>query len=333
MPGGFAAVESGGMAERTNARLLKSRGTSVPVGSNPTPSASLDSYSGWCRPGDPRRRCRPGVPSTLVSPLANIDAYLGRIGLREPATLAEVHRAHATSIAFENFDSYSGRPVSLDLGHLEDKIVTRGRGGYCFEHNLLLMGALESIGFDDVVPMLARVRLGPEGSQRPLNHLLLRVMDGGTAWLADVGFGGGGLLDPVPLETGFESEQSGWRYRIVEDGGELVLQVFNDDAWTDCYGFVPEPAPMVDIEVSNWYTSTHPESGFVTGIITGARRVDRCVSLFVGAEAVLVERPVGGASTVTSVSIEEAPAVLSELLGIDGVSLGPDSRLQVDDLA
>ena len=27
------------MAERTNARLLKSRGTSVPVGSNPTPSA------------------------------------------------------------------------------------------------------------------------------------------------------------------------------------------------------------------------------------------------------------------------------------------------------
>jgi len=268
-----------------------------------------------------------------MSPLENIDAYLERIGLREPATLAQVHRAHATSIAFENFDSYSGRPVSLDLANLEDKFVTRRRGGYCFEHNLLLMAALESIGLDDIVPMLARVRMGPEGSPRPLNHLILRVVDGGTAWLADVGFGGGGLLDPVPLEPGVESEQSGWRYRIVEDGRQLVLQVFNDNAWTDCYGFVPEPAQMVDIEMSNWYTSTHPESGFVNAIIAGARRVDHCVSLFAGDEAVVVERPVGGASTVTPVGLEEIPTVLAELLGIDGVSLGPDSRLQIKDHA
>jgi len=156
-------------------------------------------------------------------------------------------------------------------------------------------------------------------------------MDGGTVWLADVGFGGGGLLDPVPLETGVEVEQSGWRYRIVEDGPQLVLQVFNDASWTDCYGFVPEPAQMVDIEVNNWYTSTHPESGFVTGIIAGARRVDRCVSLFAGDRPVLVERPVGGGSTVTSLGIEEVPGVLAEQLGINGVSLGADGRLQMDD--
>ena len=39
------ALESGGMAERTNARLLKSRGTLVPVGSNPTPSAVVKKYN------------------------------------------------------------------------------------------------------------------------------------------------------------------------------------------------------------------------------------------------------------------------------------------------
>ncbi len=266
-----------------------------------------------------------------MSPLANMDAYLERIGLRGPVTLAEVHRAHATTIAFENFDSYSGRPVSLDLAQLEDKIVTRGRGGYCFEHNLLLMAAFESLGVDDVSPMLARVRLGPEGSPRPLNHLLLRVADGGTVWLADVGFGGGGLLDPVPLELGAESDQSGWRYRIREDGPELVLQVFNDDAWSDCYGFVPEPAPLVDIEVNNWYTSTHPTSPFVTGIMAGARSVDRCVTLFAGDEPVLLERPVGGASTVTPVVRAEVPAVLEERLGIIGVSVGPDGRWRYDE--
>ena len=53
-------------------------------------------------------------------------------------------------------------------------MVTRRRGGYCFEHNLLLAAALGSMGGFEVAPMLARVRLGPRGSPRPLNHLLLR---------------------------------------------------------------------------------------------------------------------------------------------------------------
>ena len=45
--------------------------------------------------------------------------------------------------------------------------MTRGRGGYCFEHNLLFKAALESLGGMEVTPMLARVRLGPEGSPPP----------------------------------------------------------------------------------------------------------------------------------------------------------------------
>ena len=112
----------------------------------------------------------------------NLEAYLERIGLGgvpEPG-LDEVHRAHATHISFENFDPYSGRPVSLEPADLEDKMVTRRRGGYCFEQNTLLAAALGSLGLE-VDPMLARVRLGPEGSPRPLNHLLLRVRATGAA--------------------------------------------------------------------------------------------------------------------------------------------------------
>ena len=73
-----------------------------------------------------------------VPPLTSLQAYLDRIGLggRADPGLVEVHRAHATGISFENFDPFSGTPVSLELVDLEDKIVTRGRGGYCFEHNL-----------------------------------------------------------------------------------------------------------------------------------------------------------------------------------------------------
>ena len=283
-------------------------------------------------PQTPRARYGANL-SCAMSPLADLDAYLVRIGVSRSSSVAEVHRAHATSIAFENFDSSSGRPVVLDVPHLEDKLVARGRGGYCFEQNLLLLAALESLGVDEVVPILARVRIGPADGPRPLNHLLLQVTEGGRTWLADVGFGGGGLLDPVPFESGAESVQSGWRYRLVEDGNEMVLQVFQDGSWADLYGFVPEPVPIVDIEVANWFIATHPESQFVTGIFAGARRVERCLTLFVYETAVLVERPVGEASTTTEIGLGEVPALLEDRFGIRGVSVGPDGRPQISESA
>jgi N-hydroxyarylamine O-acetyltransferase len=265
-----------------------------------------------------------------MAPLTDVDGYLARIGLPALTTLAEVHRAHATSIIFENFDPANGRPVLLDPANLEDKLIARKRGGYCFEQNTLLGSALESLGLE-VAPMLARVRLGPASGPRPLDHLLLRVVDGDATWLADVGFGGGGLLDPVPFEVGVESEQSGWRYRLAEDGAELVLQVFSDGGWTDMYGFEPEPVPTIDIEVNNWYTATHPKSAFVTGLMVGARQVDRCLSMFINEGAVLVERPVGASSSITEVPLENVPALRAERFGIPDVARGADGRFRLAD--
>jgi N-hydroxyarylamine O-acetyltransferase len=259
-----------------------------------------------------------------MAPLTSFDAYLARIGLagRVDVSLTELHRAHAGTIPFENFDSYSGRPVSLEPADLEDKMVARGRGGYCFEHNLLFTGACQSLGVEQVDQLLARVRIAPEESGgRPLNHLLLRVTDSQGTWLADVGFGGGGLVDPVPFELGVETEQSGWRYRLTEDGPEWVLQVFQDGGWSDMYGFVPEPAPHVDIVVNNWYTSTHPASMFVNAVMTGIRRPDRCLTMFVFENAMVIERPVGGASSMTEVPLHDVPALLAERFALDGVSV------------
>jgi N-hydroxyarylamine O-acetyltransferase len=92
------------------------------------------------------------------------------------------------------------------------------------------------------------------------------------------------------------------------------------------YGFVPEPVPLIDVEVSNWYTATHPTSSFVTGVFVGRRSPERCLSLFVFEQAVLVERPVGGASDVTEVPRTEVPGILAERFGIEGVTLGSDGR-------
>jgi len=258
----------------------------------------------------------------------DLSSYLDRIGLGGDSTsLAAVHRAHATTIVFENFDPSTGQPVVLDVDSLADKMITRGRGGYCFEHNMLLKAALEEMGLGPVDLMLARVRIGGTGDDRALDHLLLRVTEGGRSWLADVGFGGGGLLDPVPFEIGVESDQSGWLYRLVEDGPELVLQVLQDGAWSDMYGFVPTPVPVIDVEVSNWYTATHPTSSFVTGVFVGRRSPERCLSLFVFEKAVLVERPVGGASEVTEVARTDVPDLLVERFGIEGVTVKADGGL------
>jgi N-hydroxyarylamine O-acetyltransferase len=77
----------------------------------------------------------------------DLSSYLDRVGLRdESPSLAAVHRAHATTIVFENLDPSTGQPVLLDVDNLADKMVTRGRGGYCFEHNMLLKAALEEMG-------------------------------------------------------------------------------------------------------------------------------------------------------------------------------------------
>ena len=137
-----------------------------------------------------------------------LDAYLERIGLRGRPGIAEIHRAHVSSIPFENLDPFRGLAVSLDLGDLERKLIAERRGGYCFEHNLLFKAALEALGAE-VEPILARV--GDRGTERSRTHLLLRVDLDGEVWHADVGFGRGTLLEPIPFGPGEEHVQEGWR--------------------------------------------------------------------------------------------------------------------------
>src|SRR5579862_2903873 len=191
----------------------------------------------------------------------DLDAYLARIGLSGTPSLAELHRAHLVSIPFENLDPRAGRPVSLEPGDLAAKLVRAGRGGYCFEQNLLLKTALEALGAE-VDLLLARVRVGaPPGTLRPRSHLVLRVRAEGAEWHADVGFGNGSLLEPLPFGVvEREFEQAGWSFRVRPEGELLVLQTFADGGWIDVYAFSPEPVPLIDLETSNWFTSTHPGS-------------------------------------------------------------------------
>ena len=80
----------------------------------------------------------------------DLDAYLKRIGFAGAVaptldTLKEIQARHPAAIAFENLDSLTGRIPSLTLADVQRKLVAAGRGGYCFEQNLLLRHALDAI--------------------------------------------------------------------------------------------------------------------------------------------------------------------------------------------
>jgi len=197
--------------------------------------------------------------------MIDLGAYYRRIGFSGDArpgldTLRALHLAHATAIPFENLDIQLGLPIRLDLASLQDKLVHRRRGGYCFEQNTLFLAVLKAAGFE-VIPCEARVRLGaPEILAR--THMLLIVQVDGAPWLCDVGFGGEGLLQPVAMD-GKAHGQFQNTYQVIREDGLCVLQSRRGEAWEDLYAFQPEARFPIDFEMANHFTSTHPESRFL----------------------------------------------------------------------
>jgi N-hydroxyarylamine O-acetyltransferase len=273
-------------------------------------------------PGGDRRDTAPKVPGVF-----DFDAYLARIGLSGRPSLAEVHRAHITSIPFENLDPQRGVPASLALEDLERKLVRERRGGYCFEQNLLLKAGLEALGAE-VEMVLARVRVGAEpGAIRPRSHLLLRVRADGLDLHADVGFGNGSLLEPLPWGPGEEQLQAGWRFRIVAEGPQLVLQTVRAGQWVDVYAFLPQASPLVDLETSNWFTSTHPHSPFVTGLIVSTQSGDGARTTLSDWSGLALTEETPEGATVTAVEREAVPGLLAARFGLGGWVIGEGGRL------
>lgn len=246
----------------------------------------------------------------------DLDAYLRRVGYsggRAPthATLEALHLAHLWHIPFENLDIQLGRPVAVDLASVQAKLVGGRRGGYCFEQNTLLVAALEALGFR-VTRLMARVR--PPGATYvlPRTHLVLKVEAGGGPWLADVGFGSGGFLRPIPLVAGVPSEQFFWTFRLAEDGGLWVLQTAAGGAWQDLYAFTLEPHYPVDVELANHYTSTHPASRFLQ-VVTAQRSTPEARYALRDREFIVERGPDVRKRTLDD---EELLSVLAETFGL-----------------
>ena len=87
------------------------------------------------------------LDANVAAMTLDLDAYLKRIGHAGPVradleTLNALHEAHVNAVPFENLDVHAGRPVMFSLEAAFDEIVTRRRGGWCYEMNAVFGWAL-----------------------------------------------------------------------------------------------------------------------------------------------------------------------------------------------
>jgi len=220
------------------------------------------------------------APPTTMTAAIDLDAYFQRIGYtgeRAPTldTLRAIHVRHTEAIPFENLNPLLKWPVRLDAPSLEQKLVRDGRGGYCFEHNLLLSHVLKALGFS-VAGLAARVLWNArEGAITARGHMLLRVDLNEKPYIADVGFGGQTLTGPLRLEPNTEQATPHEPFRLLQAGEEFVMQAKIHGTWKPLYRFDLQEQHLPDYEVSSWYLSNHPDSHFVNGLIAARPTPDR----------------------------------------------------------
>jgi N-hydroxyarylamine O-acetyltransferase len=254
----------------------------------------------------------------------DLDAYFARVGYtgsRDPTldTLRVLHAKHAAAIPFENLNPLTGWPVRLDLESLENKLVRGGRGGYCFEQNLLFSRVLRTLGYP-VTELAARVlwRARNDDDIRPRTHMLLLVDVQGVKHLADVGFGGQSLTGPLRFVTDVEQTTPHEPFRLLRIEGaepeEYKLQSLVGRLWKTLYRFDLQPQLEGDYELPNHYLCTSEQSHFRSTVIAARALPDRRYGL---ANHFLSTHPLDGPSERRALkSIPEVRQVLTEIFGI-----------------
>jgi N-hydroxyarylamine O-acetyltransferase len=216
----------------------------------------------------------------------DLNAYFRRIGYagaREATldTLAALQLRHVQAIAFENLNPLLGWPVRLDPASLERKLVHDGRGGYCYEQNLLFGHVLRALGFR-VTGLAARVlwTFHPEDAITARSHQLLRVELEDGPYLVDVGFGGQTLTGPLRLEPDLEQATPHESFRVVTAGDGFKMQCMIGAQWKTLYRFDLQEVFEPDYKILNYYASTHPDSLFVNSLLVARPATDRRYALF-----------------------------------------------------
>ncbi|MFM9368650.1 arylamine N-acetyltransferase family protein [Streptomyces sp. Da 82-17] len=270
----------------------------------------------------------------------DLDAYLGHLGLdtdRKPTleTLRALQRAHVLNLRWDTLDSFLYGEVRTDVASVQDKLLRRGRGGYCYEHVALFAAVLEKLGFR-FTAVSGRVQIGADSTTpRPLTHAMLIVEADGARWMADVGYGAS-PLEPIELVDGARSDAGPWPYLLhwqdITHGspGWAVHELEKTtgaldrttgepgptegpEGWAVRQVFTETPQYPIDYAVGNHFVATHHRSPFVIRPFVQRIRTDRYDAL--DATAWTTERP-GADPVKETVRPQDVPELLAEVFGI-----------------
>lgn len=211
--------------------------------------------------------------------MVTIGDYLKRIEISTSITpsydsLALLQLQHLKSVPFENLDILSGRKIECTQNHFLDKIVTRHRGGFCYELNGAFSWLLRELGFDITV-VSARVKRDSGGFGPEFDHFtIIAHLD--DDYLVDVGFGNFSSV-PVPMSGRVVADRIG-EYRVwTNDEFGYAYEQLAEESWKPNYVFshmrreIPEFAEMCN------YHQTSLDSPFtskeVCSILTGEGRL------------------------------------------------------------
>ncbi|GKY96391.1 hypothetical protein MPSEU_000598700 [Mayamaea pseudoterrestris] len=192
------------------------------------------------------------TPIDSTSPFTLTELYLKRLNLDTSflaehngdriAPLKAIHESHLERIPFENTAQHGvvGGPAVLDIRTTANKVLNKGRGGFCLELNLLFGAWLEELDFS-VTRVPAFVANEGEFRGDPTHVVLIvhtsnngdRDHSSNEIYLCDVGFGEP-ALHPLLFEMELEQvtpEGMCSKFGRLNGGDEVVLYWKKDGAW------------------------------------------------------------------------------------------------------
>jgi N-hydroxyarylamine O-acetyltransferase len=190
-----------------------------------------------------------------------IARYLDRIGARLPRVaderaLRELHRRHLETVPFENLAIHLGEDIVLTEDALVDKIVRRGRGGFCYELNGLFAALLSSLGFS--VTLHAASMFGDDGTLSPAFDHLALVVELDERYLVDVGSGRHSVY-PLRRDWPEAQEDPAGSFLVLDASGGDVDVVMNG---ARRYRAEARPRRLADFVRPCFWHATSPESHF-----------------------------------------------------------------------
>lgn len=246
------------------------------------------------------------------------DTYLQRLDLRAPLApslsfLQSLTSRHIAAHTFNNLSVLLREPMSLDLDAIYHKIVVRRAGGFCFEHNKLVMECLKAIGYETRLVM-ARV-LNNHVRDVPRTHRITLVNLNGDTYLVDCGFGASVPQGPVQVNTSRIQNVRDKQYQIMPVGADEydVAEYRNGEPFI-LYRFDSACYSDADCTAGHHYSISHPDAVFVRNLVVSLNGDSRCLAFV---NHTFSESANGDTHTSVIISPRQLESVLSEKFSLN----------------